>query len=104
MIAGVLADPQLAFGDQSYSGCSINTNVHPQQEWGQGGKGSIEKQSREEEAESRKEQEEERSSRLALYADKAYRKKCRRQEVLIVFDWINASRKGNLASWLFAAR
>jgi hypothetical protein len=82
----------------------INTNVHPQQERGQGGKGSIEKQSREEEAESGKEQEEERSSRLAVYADEAYRKKCRRQEVLIVFvligspPGINASRKGNLVS------
>jgi hypothetical protein len=86
------------------------TNVHPQREWGQGGKGSIEKQSREEEAEIRKEQEEERSSRLGVYASEAYRKKQRRQEVLIVFaligspPGINASRKGNFVSWLFAAR
>jgi hypothetical protein len=56
-----------------------------------------------EEAESRKEQEEERSSRLAVYASKAYRKKCRRQEVLIVYaligsPGINPSRKVNLVS------
>jgi len=103
LIAGVLADLERLSDNRRYSGCSNQHKCSPRQERGQGGKGSTEKQSREE-AESRKEQEEERSSRLAVYADKAYRKKCRRQEVLIVFaligspPGINASRKGNLVS------
>jgi len=104
LIAGGTCRPRAAFSDQSYSGCSNQQKCSPTAGARQGGKGSIEKQSREEEAESRKEQEEERSSRLAVYADKAYREKCRRQEVLIVFaligspPGINASRKGDLVS------
>jgi hypothetical protein len=63
---------------------SINTTgIHLQQQRGRDGKGSNAKQSREEEAESRKEQDESRSGGLVIFIGTAYRKSRRRQEILL---------------------